>query len=1048
MEAAFLRCVSAFDFLKGASLPEEYAEAAARAGLAGFALADGGTLAGVVRAHLAAREVGIRFAVGCRLDPEDGPSLLCWAASREGYARLCRTLTAGRLRVPKGRIRLLFRDLPLDEPGLLFALLPPAVVDDAFRARARDLAELARGRLWCGIERHLEGPPEEERLAAVAELADRLRLPLLALPEARLHDPARRPLLDVLTCIRERCTLEEAGSRLARNAERRLLSPRGLEARFSDHPEALIQTAEVLARCRFSLDGLRYDYPVEEDYGGLTPQQELERRVREGAAWRWPEGVPEKVRAQLSHELRVVAELGYAPYFLTVHDIVRFARSRGILCQGRGSAANSAICYVLGITSVDPEKSDLLFERFVSAARAEPPDIDVDFEHERREEVIRWVFERYGREHAAMVATVICWRWKSALREVAGVFGLPREVQDALSRAASGTGAEGPDAATLRASGLDPEDPTLRRVLELARELVGLPRHLSQHPGGMVISRSPLCELVPVENAAMPGRTVIEWDRDDLDALGLLKIDLLGLGILSCLRRAFELLRVHKGIDLDLARIPPEDPAVYGMLARGDSIGVFQVESRAQTSMLPRLKPRCFYDLVVQVAIVRPGPIQGEMVHPYLRRRCGEEPVTFPSRELGEILGRTLGVPLFQEQAMKIAIRAAGFTPEEAEGLRRAMAAFRRAGEVARWRERFVTGMVRRGYGRDFAERCFRQIEGFGAYGFPESHAASFALLVYASAWVKCHHPDVFLAAILNSQPMGFYAPAQLVRDARAHGVAVRPVDVNASLWDCTLEGDGEGDANRRLAVRLGLRMVKGLGRAEAERLVEARRAGPFRDLPELAARTGLSRGALERLAEADAFGSLGLSRRQALWQVRGLRTTHLPLFARVEAERREGGGPVDPPHPARLREPAAGEAIALDWESLGLSLRGHPLELLREDLAARGVLTARAANALPDGARAAVAGLPIVRQRPGTAKGVVFVTLEDETGFANLILWPDRARRFRHALLFAALAVARGRIQREGEVVHLLVDRLGDASHLLRRLADRPPPVMARDFR
>ncbi len=1047
MSPAHLRLVSAFDFLRGASLPEDYVHRAAELGLAGVALSDAGTLAGVVRAHLAAREVGIRFAVGCRLDPEDGPSLICWAATREGYGRLCRTLTTGRRRAPKGRIRLLLRDIPLDVPGLLFALLTPAHLDDAFRTQARAIAEIARGRLWCGLERHLEGAAEEAVFTAMVELAADLRLPLLALPEARIHHPARRPLLDVLSCIRERCTLEEAGTRLARNAERRLLAPHELEARFRDVPEAVVATAEVLERCRFSLDELRYDYPVEKDYDGRTPQQELARRVWAGAARRWPEGVPERVRAQIDHELRVIAELGYAPYFLTVHDIVRFAQDRGILCQGRGSAANSAVCYALGITSVDPGRIDLLFERFVSAARAEPPDIDVDFEHERREEVIQWVFQRYGREHAAMVAVVICWRWKLALREVARIFGLSPAVQETLARASAGSGPEGPDRDTLRRAGLDPDDPTLRRVLHLAGELVGLPRHLSQHPGGMVISKSPLCELVPVENAAMAGRTVVEWDKDDLDALRLLKIDLLALGMLSCLRRCFELLRTHHGIDLDLARIPPEDPEVYAMLSRGDALGVFQVESRAQMNMLPRLKPRGFYDLVVEVAIVRPGPIQGEMVHPYLRRRLGEESVTFPSKELEEILGRTLGVPLFQEQAMKIAIRAAGFTPEEAEGLRRAMATFRRRGDVARWRERFVEGMVRRGYARDFAERCFRQIEGFGSYGFPESHAASFALLVYASAWIKCHYPDVFLASLLNAQPMGFYAPAQLVRDARAHGVHVRPVDVNASAWDCTLEVCDKGDGGRRFAVRLGLRLVKGLRRDEAERLVAARSIRPFRDLADLAARSGLSCRALERLAEADAFRSLGLTRRQALWQVRGLHTVDLPLFAYAEVTREEGP-PVDPPHSTKLPEPTPGEEIALDWERLGLSLRDHPLALLRRQLARRGILRARDLHTLPDGARACVAGLPIVRQRPGTAKGVVFMTLEDETGFANLILYPHITRRFRHPLLFSPLPIATGRIQRQDDVVHLLVHHLTDAAHLLHRLAHQPLALTTREFR
>jgi error-prone DNA polymerase len=1019
---AELQVTSNFSFLRGASHPEELVERARALGLAGVALTDRNSLAGVVRTHVKAKELGVCFVVGCRLELEDGTSLLCWPTDRKAYARLSSLLTLGKRRVGKGECRLALADVEAHAEGQLFALVPPERPDAAFADLVADLGRRWRRRLWLALS-HRYGGDDAARLERLAELARDARVPLLATNDVHYHAPERRALQDVMTCIREHVTLAEAGGRRFANAERHLKPPAEMARLFRRYPEALEASLEILERCRFSLDELAYDYPIRESYDGRTPQEELARRTWLGAEARYAGQVPEKVRRALAHELRLIAELGFAPYFLTVHDIVSFAKGRGILCQGRGSAANSAVCYVLGVTAVDPARIDLLFERFVSAERHEPPDIDVDFEHERREEVIQHIYASYGRDHAALAATVIRYRSKSALREVGKVMGLSADAIEALSGTVWGSGGEGPDGARVREAGLDPEDRTLRLTLALARELIGFPRHLSQHVGGFVIAKSPLCELVPIENAAMAERTVVEWDKDDLAALRMLKIDVLGLGMLTCIRKAFELLRAHYGIALELASVPAEDPAVYEMLSDADSIGVFQVESRAQMSMLPRLKPRSFYDLVIEVAIVRPGPIQGDMVHPYLRRRDGSEPVALPSPELAAVLGKTLGVPLFQEQAMRIAIVAAGFTPAEADGLRRAMAAFRRHGHIERYRQKLIEGMAARGYSRDFAERCFRQIEGFGYYGFPESHAASFALLVYVSAWLKCHYPDVFCAAILNSQPMGFYATAQLVRDALDHGVEVRPPDVSHSHWDSTLEPLTRRRGPLKAAVRLGLREIKGLLKDEAERLAAARER-PCRDVADLKRRSGVSRPTLVTLAEADAFSSLGLDRRQALWAVQALKDPALPLFEQAAG----AGPPVEGAEP-RLELPAMslGEQVIEDYTTLRLSLKAHPLALLRAHLRPLHVVTAEDLSKIPPGRRVTVAGLVLVRQRPGSAKGVVFATLEDETGFANCILWPKVFERHRAILMTARLMAVRGPLQREGKVLHVMAERLVD---------------------
>jgi error-prone DNA polymerase len=1084
---AELQVTTNFSFLRGASHPDDLVVTAAALGHAAIGVTDRNSLAGIVRAHHAAKEAGIRLVVGCRLDLRDGTSLLTFPEDRTAYGRLIRLLTLGKRRAPKGDCHLDYTDVVAHGKGQIVIVLPAKMTDMAeFTAR---VAADFEGRAYLAVH-HLYRGDDARRLTRLAALSAATGMPLVATNDVLYHLPERRPLQDVLTCIREGCTIGEAGYRLAANAERHLKPPQEMARLFRGREDAVERCLEIVERCRFSLDELRYEYPEEPVPEGLTPQQRLVELACQGAAERFPDGVPNKVRDLIEHELQLIERLDYARYFLTVHDIVRFARRRDILCQGRGSAANSVVCYCLGITAVDPARIDVLFERFISAARNEPPDIDVDFEHERREEVIQYVYEKYGRDRAGLAATVICYRSRSAIREVGKVFSLSVDVVAALAGIVWGWSNDPIADLRVREAGLDPTDRTLRLALDLAAQLVGFPRHLSQHVGGFVITRGPLSELVPIENAAMEDRTVIEWDKDDLDTLGILKIDVLALGMLTCIRKAFALIENHYGRRLDLATVPAEDPAVYEMLSRADSLGVFQVESRAQMTMLPRLKPREFYDLVIEVAIVRPGPIQGDMVHPYLRRRSGRETVTYPSAELREVLGKTMGVPLFQEQAMKIAIVGAGFAPEEADRLRRAMATFKRNGDIHLFRDKFVAGMVKNGYDRDFATRCFSQIEGFGTYGFPESHAASFALLVYVSSWIKCFYPEVFACALLNSQPMGFYAPAQIVRDAREHGVEVRPVDVNHSFWDCTLEpvddrpdqrrasfetaasrppqdeeflnaidglphaeerpqslpqartggasrsthGISAAADGRRWVVRLGLRQIKGFAEADAERLILAREDS-YPDPRALWRRSGLGRAALERLAEADAFRSIGLDRRRALWAIKALGEPPLPLFAASE------------PTPTRSSEARAmallpemplGEHVVEDYASLSLTLKRHPLAFLRAELTREGLVTAAELTHLPVDRRLAIAGIVLIRQRPGSANGVVFITIEDETGIANLIIWPAILERFRRAALGATLLRCTGKLQREESVIHIVADRLEDMTPRLNTLRDR----------
>ena len=894
---------------------------------------------------------------------------------------------------------------------------------------------------------------EPRRLGRLAEFADRAKVPLVAVGDALYHLPERRLLQDVVTCIREKCTIREAGLRLGKHAERHLKSAQEMSRLFADYPDAVARTIEIAEVCSFSLDELKYEYPEEPVPPGKTPQQHLEDLAWRHAGWRYEGEIPARVQELLRDEFALIEKLGYAQYFLTVYDVVEFAKSKGILCQGRGSAANSAICYCLGITAVDPHKIDTLFARFLSADRNEPPDIDVDFEHERREEVIQHLYGRYGRDRAAICSTVIHYRPRMAIREVGKALGLTPDITAALSDTVWGHwGEELPDD-QVRQAGLDPSNPAIRQAVDLANALIGFPRHLSQHVGGFVLSQSRIDETVPIGNAAMADRTFIEWDKDDIDAVGLMKVDVLALGMLSCIRRGLDFLRSHYQRDFPVvADIPQDDAAIYAMLSKADSVGVFQVESRAQMSMLPRLKPKEFYDLVVQVAIVRPGPIQGDMVHPYLKGRAKGEAVSFPSprppfdpNELKPVLEKTYGVPLFQEQAMRIAIVAAGFTPAEADRLRRAMATFKNYGNIADFRDKFIGGMTRRGYPRDFAERCFKQIEGFSTYGFPESHAASFAILVYASAWMKCHYPDVFCAAILNSQPMGFYQPAQLVRDAREHGVELRPIDVNDSDWDCTLEPPEEPKGLVRCAVRLGFRQITGIRKAEIERLVKARERGNgFHSIDQLGAIEGLSRQTLERLAEADAFRSLHLDRRMALWVVKGLDAARLT---------RDGGlldqaAPLFTPHLAdglfreegvALPGMALSEHVADDYATTGLSLKEHPCTFFRPMLRGLSVTTnvEHRNPALPLNSALTVAGIVLIRQRPGTAKGVVFVTLEDETGISNVIVWRDVFEANRKVAMTARFLAVRGRLQREGLVVHVVAESFLDLSPELARLRE-----------
>ncbi|MBB3810213.1 error-prone DNA polymerase [Pseudochelatococcus contaminans] len=1054
---AELQVTSHFSFLRGASSAEELFATAALMGIEALAVVDRNTLAGIVRAHEAAKETGVRLIPGCRLDLACGMSVLVYPTDRAAWSRLCRLLTLGKGRAGKGKCHLEWADLVAYGDGLI-VIMVPELADDECGLRLRRLRDAFGNRAYLALTLRRR-PNDQMRLWELSQLAQRIGVATMATNDVLFHEPGRRMLQDVVTAIRHNTTIEALGFRRERHADRYLKPPAEMHRLFARWPEAVARTMEIAKRCRFSLDELRYQYPEERDDPALSPQETLEQLTWHGAAKRYPEGVPDEVAATLRHELGLISKLDYAPYFLTVHSIVRFARSRGILCQGRGSAANSVVCYVLGITAIDPARNDLLFERFISEERREPPDIDVDFEHTRREEVIQWVYNHYGRDRAALTATVTRYRSKGALRDVGKAMGLPEDLIQTLSTQL-GRWSDGITDQDLRALNLNAEDRRLRLTLQLAVQLRGAPRHLSQHPGGFVLTHDRLDDLVPIEPAAMADRQIIEWDKDDIDTLRFMKVDVLALGMLTCMRKGLDLIAEHKGVALDLVTIPAEDPPTYDMICKADTLGTFQIESRAQMSMLPRLKPRTYYDLVVQVAIVRPGPIQGDMVHPYLRRREDKEKVDYPTPELKKVLGKTLGVPLFQEQAMRVAIECAGFTPGEADLLRKSMATFKMTGGVSTFRDKLIAGMVARGYEADFAARIFRQLEGFGSYGFPESHAASFALLAYASAWLKCHHPDAFCAALLNSQPMGFYAPAQIVRDARDHGVEIRPVCVNTSRWDCTLEPTGD---NAHLAVRLGLRMAKGLSNANAAAIVAARTGDPFTSVEDLWWRAGVPVAALTQLAEADGFHpALGLARREALWAIKGLHDEELPLFAAASA--RQGVTIAEADEPAiALRRMTAGREVVEDYRHTGLSLRRHPIAFLRADLGRRRIVTCAEAMKSHDHRWLEAAGIVLVRQRPGSAKGVMFITLEDESGIANIVVWTKVFEQFRRTILTASMIAVKGRIQREGNVVHLVAYRITDLSRDLASVGKRdefrhgsPSPgsqsrgitVKTRDFR
>jgi error-prone DNA polymerase len=1035
-----LDVTSNFSFLTGASHPDELVEAAAALGYTAVAITDTHTLAGIVRAHVAAKQCGVRLVVGTRILPADGEGIgvLLYPTSRPAYARMCRLLTLGKRRAKKGECSLSLADLAAHQEEMMAVAVPPARLDEQGVDVLRRLHAMFDGdRLSLALSRTFR-QDDAGRLRGLDDLGDRLGIARVATNAVHYHTPQRRALQDVLTCIRHGCTVEAAGLRLFANAERHLKTSDEMIDLFARYPRAIDRTAEVAERCRgFNLDQLRYEYPDEIVPRGTTPMQHLTALTRAGAARHYPSGVPPPVAAQIQHELKLIDELRYAPYFLTVQDIVQFARSKGILCQGRGAAANSAVCYCLGVTAVDPARVSMLFERFVSKERDEPPDIDIDFEHERREEVIQYIYGKYGRERAALTAEVISYRGRSAVRDVGKAMGLSTDMLGALAKDLDWWSDEPQHGDRIRRLGLNPSDPRLRMTLSLAGQIMGFPRHLSQHVGGFVITNTPLSELVPIENAAMADRTVIEWDKDDIEAMGMLKVDVLGLGMLSCIRKTFELIEKSEGKVLTLATIPPEDPETYDMICRADTVGVFQIESRAQMSMLPRLRPRCYYDLVIEVAIVRPGPIQGNMVHPFIKRRSGLEPIRFASPEIEKVLGRTLGVPLFQEQAMALAVVAAGFTPGEADQLRRAIASWKRSGNaIKKFEEKLIAGMLARGHMQEFAEQVFQQISGFSGYGFPESHAASFALLVYCSSWLKRHHPAAFAAALINSQPMGFYQPAQIIRDAKDHGVEVRPVDVNHSGWDCSLEATPNGPA-----IRLGLRQVKGLSSRDAECVASAVAArGPFRDLFTLWRVSSATSAGLRRLAEADAFGSLGLTRQRALWAVQSLRDDPMPLFD--HALRSENAASTEYELPARspLSE------VAEDYRSVGLSLKAHPMSFIRDTLAAKGVIeNAALADPVrtPANGRVTVAGLVLVRQRPGTASGIMFFTIEDETGVANLIVRPKVYERFRAAARHSEVITATGTVERQGLVVHVMVQRIRAI-----RIGDEAVRLSSRDFR
>jgi error-prone DNA polymerase len=1027
MSYAELHCLSNFTFLRGASHPEELVERAQQLGYSAIAVTDECSLAGVVRAHEEAKKCNFKLLIGSEFRLADGLRFVLLATDREGYGNLAQLITQGRRKAVKGSYYLTREDLSDGVPGCLALWLPnqPLSEDDA-----RWLAKRFAGRLWIAVEMLL-GADDEQRLGELRELSRRIALPLVACGDVHMHVRKRRALQDTLTAIRLRRPLRELGYELHPNAER-FLRPLDMLAKLYP-PELLAETLSIVERCNFSLDSLRYEYPEELVPPGETPSSYLRKLTEEGLDRRFPLDKPGskearvKCRPLIEHELKLIAEQQYEPFFLTVYDIVRFARSEDILCQGRGSAANSVVCYCLGITEVDPSHMDMLFERFISKERKEPPDIDVDFEHQRREEVMQYVYKKYGRERAAIAATVITYRSRSALRDVGKALGLDLGQVDRLAKSMAWWDNRETRAERLREAGFDPHNPLLQHMSTLVNTLIGFPRHLSQHTGGFVISRGPLSRLVPIENAAMVDRTIIQWDKDDLDALGLLKVDVLALGMLSCIRRALELFSVRHGKSLTMAEIPQDDPAVYEMICKADTIGVFQIESRAQMAMLPRLRPQNYYDLVIEVAIVRPGPIQGGMVHPYLRRRQKLEAVDYPSEKVKGVLERTMGVPIFQEQVMQLAVVAAGFTPGEADQLRRSMAAWKRKGGLEKFEAKLIDGMHENGYSEAFAHQIFEQIKGFGEYGFPESHSASFALLVYISSWIKHYEPAIFACALLNAQPLGFYSPSQIVQDARRHEVEVRAADVTVSDWECTLEFT----ADREPALRLGLCLVKGLSKAGGERLVAERQKKSFASVHELAVRARLNAKDLNALAAAGSLATLTGHRRNALWEVSGIELLP-PLLA---------DAPIVESVPA-LSAPSEGEDLIADYASLGLTLGRHPLALLRPQLASKRMATAIDLKSLPHGRPTRVTGLVTGRQRPGTSSGVIFVTLEDETGMINVVVWNDLAVRQQRELLGSRLMEVHGRLEREGEVTHLIAARLADRSQLLGDLMTK-----SRDF-
>lgn len=1022
-----LQITTNFSFLRGASHPEELVEHAATLNYSEIAITDRNTYAGLVRAHAAAKKKGIRIIPGVRLDLMDGPSLLAYPKNIQGYSALSNMLTNGNIRTEKGKCDLYKADVYDCKNNIIFIVIPPSSLNnqfdfnEQFKKQLHEYLHHFPEDLYLAVTRYYMGD-DAKYLFRLSALAEELNIPTVATNDVHYHDHERRQLQDILTCIREKCTIYNAGYLLHPNAERYMKPIEEMERLFRKYPEAIRRTKEIAAACTFSLDELKYEYPEEITSDNRTPLEELEHLTYLGAREHFGEHIPEKIVSAIRHEMAFIKEMNYAPYFLTVYDIVRFARSKNILCQGRGSAANSTICFCLGITSVNPTKFDLLFERFISAARNEPPDIDVDFEHERREEVMQYIYQKYGRDRAAIVATVTQQHQKGAIRDVAKAMGLSLDTINRLSGAIWEFTDEWFEGKRIEEQGLNPDDKHLRKVLALTRQYMGFPRQLGQHTGGFVITRGKLSDICPVLNARMEDRTCIEWNKDDIDALGFLKIDVLSLGMLTCIRKAFDKAKQHYNLDLTLANIPQDDPEVYEMICHADTIGVFQIESRAQQSMLPRLKPKTFYDLVIEVAIVRPGPIQGDMVHPYLRRRNGEEKVEYPSKELEEILKRTLGVPLFQEQAMKIAIVAAGFTPAEADELRRSMATFKLKGLVSQFEAKLIRGMTERGYSLDYAQRVFRQLEGFGSYGFPESHAASFASLVYASSWIKCFYPDVFACALLNSMPMGFYQPAQIVIDAKNHNVEIRPVDINHSGWDNTLETTDV----KYHALRLGFRQVKGLREDDMVTLIKGR-TSLYKTVDDLR-KAGVPEGALEKLADADAFNSIGLDRRKALWEV-STRDRNIALF--------EGHASVVSENDIVLPEMKTSEHVVHDYATTSLSLKAHPVSFVREKLSLLHIVSAKDLSKSKNGDYVKVAGLVLVRQRPGTAGGVCFMTIEDETGYANVVIFEKLFDEYRKEILQSKLIMVEGRLQIEGEVIHVIVSRAHNFSKLLCSLTE-----------